>query len=69
MEHPYLYLVKLLDMIGLGEFAHAYPYVIYSWFVMLLLIILSAVAAKSISLVPGKVQNVFEVIISGSSPR
>ena len=38
MEHPYLFLVKLFEMIGLGHFAHAYPHVIYSWFVMILLI-------------------------------
>lgn len=65
MEHPYLYLVKLLEMIGLGSFAHNYTYVIYEWVVMLVLIVLSFFAVKSIQLVPGKVQNVFEVMISG----
>ena len=65
MEHPYLFLVKLFEAIGLGHFAHAYPHVIYSWFVMIMLIILGAIAAKSISLVPTKVQNVFEILISG----
>ncbi len=63
--HPYLFLVKLFEAIGLGHFAHAYPHVIYSWFVMIMLIILGAIAAKSISLVPTKVQNVFEILISG----
>ena len=67
MEHPYLYLIKLLELFGprVGGFAHAYPHVIYSWFVMLLLIVLSAMAVKSIKLVPGPMQNLFEVIISG----
>ena len=65
MAHPYLFLVKLFEAIGLGHFAHAYPWVIYSWFVMLLLIILGAIAAKGVSIVPTKMQNVFEVIISG----
>ncbi len=65
MEHPYLFLVKLFEAIGLGHFAHAYPHVIYSWFVMIMLIVLGTVAAKSISLVPTKVQNVFEILISG----
>jgi len=65
VEHPYLFLVKLFEAIGLGHFAHAYPHVIYSWFVMIMLIILGAIAAKSISLVPTKVQNVFEILISG----
>ena len=41
MEHPYLFLVKLFELIGLGHFAHAYPHVIYSWLVIILLIGLS----------------------------
>lgn len=63
--HPYLFLVKLFEAIGLGHFANAYPHVIYSWFVMILLIILGAIAAKSINLIPTKAQNVFEILISG----
>jgi len=63
--HPYLFLVKLFEAIGLGHFANAYPHVIYSWFVMFILIILGAVAAKSISMIPTKAQNVFEILISG----
>jgi F-type H+-transporting ATPase subunit a len=61
----YLFLVKLFEAIGLGHFANAYPHVIYSWFVMIILIILGAVAAKSISIIPTKAQNVFEILISG----
>ena len=63
--HPYLFLVKLFEAIGLGHFANAYPHVIYSWFVMTILIILGAVAAKGISMIPTKAQNVFEILISG----
>jgi len=63
--HPYLFFVKLFEAIGLGHFAHAYPHVIYSWVVMILLLTLGAIGAKSISLVPAKAQNVFEIIISG----
>jgi F-type H+-transporting ATPase subunit a len=55
----------LFEAIGLGHFANAYPHVIYSWFVMIILIILGAVAAKSISMIPTKAQNVFEILISG----
>ncbi len=65
MEHPYLFLVKLFEAVGLGDFAHSYPWVIYSWFVMILLIGSGAIAAKSVSLIPSKMQNLFEVIISG----
>jgi F-type H+-transporting ATPase subunit a len=65
MEHPYLILVKLFELIGFGHFAHAYPHVIYSWFVMIVLIVLGAIAAKGVTMVPGKLQNVFEMVISG----
>ncbi|MBL7180217.1 MAG: F0F1 ATP synthase subunit A [Pseudomonadota bacterium] len=65
MEHPYLFFVKLFEAIGLGHFAHAYPHVIYSWVVMIILITLGALAAKSVSLIPSKAQNVFEILISG----
>jgi F-type H+-transporting ATPase subunit a len=65
VEHPYLFLVKLFELIGLGHFAHAYPQVIYTWFVMLLLILLGLAAAKSVSMIPTKMQNLFELIVSG----
>ncbi len=65
MAHPYLFFVKLFEAVGLGHFAHAYPHVIYSWVVMILLLTLGAIGAKSISLIPAKAQNVFEIIISG----
>ena len=65
MEHPYLFLVKLFEAIGLGHFAHIGTHIIYSWFVMLLLIISGFVAAKGLSLVPSKMQNFFEIIVSG----
>jgi F-type H+-transporting ATPase subunit a len=65
VAHPYLFFVKLFEAIGLEHFAHAYPHVIYSWVVMILLLTLGAIGAKSISLIPAKAQNVFEIIISG----
>ena len=65
MEHPYLFLVKLFEFIGLDHFAHAYPHVIYSWFAILLLIILAVLGTRKIELVPAKGQNFFEIVISG----
>ncbi|MGD8251539.1 MAG: F0F1 ATP synthase subunit A [Desulfobacterales bacterium] len=65
MEHPYLFFVKLFEAIGLGHFAHAYPHVIYTWVVMTLLVVSGWIAAKSVSLIPGKAQNVFELVVSG----
>ncbi len=65
MEHPYLFLVKLFELIGLGHFAQAYPHVIYSWFTILLLIILAVLATRKIEMIPTKGQNFFEIVISG----
>ena len=65
MEHPYLFLVKLFEAIGLGHFAHAYPHVIYSWFVILLLIIFAVLATRKIEMIPTRAQNFFEIVISG----
>ncbi|MDD3992951.1 MAG: F0F1 ATP synthase subunit A [Desulfobacterales bacterium] len=65
MEHPYLFVVKLFEVIGLGGFAHHYPHVIYSWVVMAILIVAGALAAKSVTLVPGKGQNFFEILVGG----
>ena len=65
MEHPYLFLVKLFEAIGLGHFAHAYPHVIYTWFVILLLIFFAVLATRKIELIPTKAQNFFEILISG----
>jgi len=65
VEHPYLFFVKLFEAIGLGHFAHAYPHVIYSWVVMIILITLSVLAAKNVNLVPSKIQNFFEILVSG----
>jgi F-type H+-transporting ATPase subunit a len=64
MEHPYLFFVKLFEAIGLGHFAHTYPHVVYSWVLMVFLIVCGALAAKGVQLVPGKFQNLVEVIVS-----
>ena len=65
MEHPYMFFVKLFEWVGLGHFAHANPHVIYTWVVMILLIVFGSLAAKKLSIIPVKAQNIFEVVISG----
>ncbi len=65
MEHPYLFLVKIFEAVGLGHFAHSSPHVLYTWFVMLLLIGLGFIGAKSVTMIPAKGQNLFEILISG----
>ncbi len=64
MEHPILFLTKIFEAVGLGEFAHHYPQVIHSWLVMLVLIVLSLLAVKSVKLIPSTGQNIFEIVIS-----
>ena len=65
MEHPIFFITKLLEAIGLGHFAHAYPQVTYTWLIMLLLIVVSLLAVKSVKMVPAGGQNLFEMVISG----
>jgi F-type H+-transporting ATPase subunit a len=65
MEHPYLFFVKLFELLGLGHFAHTYPHVIYSWVVMIILIVAGTLATKSIRMIPSGAQNFFEIFISG----
>ena len=52
-------------MIGLGHFAHENPHVIYAWVVIALIVGLGALAAKGVSMIPTKAQNVSELIVSG----
>jgi F-type H+-transporting ATPase subunit a len=65
MEHPYLFLPKIFELFGLGHFASAYPHVVYSWLVLLVLIVLAYIGGRKISMVPGRAQNFFEVVVSG----
>jgi F-type H+-transporting ATPase subunit a len=65
VEHPYLFFVKLFELVGLDHFAHSYPHVIYSWVVMALLIGAGFLAVKGIGIIPTKGQNFFEIIVSG----
>jgi F-type H+-transporting ATPase subunit a len=64
VEHPYLFFVKPFEWVGLDHFAHEYPHVIYSWVVIGLLILLGRMAVRSLTLIPNRTQNVFEIIIS-----
>lgn len=65
MEHPILFLQLILDTVGLGEFAHHYPNVIYSWFIMLFLIVVAKLAVGTVKMVPTGGQNFFEIVIGG----
>jgi F-type H+-transporting ATPase subunit a len=60
-----MFFVKLFELIGLGSFAHHYPHVIYSWVVMVFLIVVGGLAVKGISMFPSKGQNFWEIVIDG----
>ena len=59
-----MWFVKLFEMFGADHFAHTYPHVIYSWVVMVLLIVFCYMPMKAMTMVPTKAQNLLEVIIS-----
>jgi len=57
--------VHLCELIGLGAFAHHYPHVIYSWIIMIFLIVVGGLAVKGLSMIPTKGQNFWEIVIDG----
>jgi F-type H+-transporting ATPase subunit a len=65
MEHPIFFITKLFEAVGLGHFAHAYPHVTYTWLIMVLLIVFSLLAARSMKMIPTGGQNFFEMVVSG----
>lgn len=65
MEHPIFFLTKLMEMIGLGPFAHENPHIIHSWLFIVFLVVVGKLAAGSVSLIPKGAQNLWEPIIEG----
>jgi F-type H+-transporting ATPase subunit a len=65
MEHPILLLGWLFEKVGLGDFAHHNINVIYSWLVMLILIVAGKLAVGTVKLIPSGGQNFFEIVLGG----
>lgn len=65
MEHHYYFLTEILAALGLGHFAHEYQHVVYSWLIMLILVIGALLLARGIRLLPRKGQNILEMIVGG----
>ncbi|MGO9374372.1 MAG: F0F1 ATP synthase subunit A [Syntrophobacteraceae bacterium] len=78
MEHPILFINLLLEKLGMhvpqlpnGFFTGSLtdnllqPHVTYTWLIMLVLVILSALAVRSLKMVPQGGQNFFEMVITG----
>ncbi len=67
MEHPFLILIELFKLLGMqhvAEIAAKYVHVVYAWVVMGLLIFLGYIGTRNISMVPNKLQNVLELLVS-----
>ena len=61
MTHPFLILQWLEQKLGI----HIGEHVMYTWFVMLVLIVLAFAASRAVKLIPGGLQNFMEVVVSG----
>jgi F-type H+-transporting ATPase subunit a len=76
MQHPILFLNKILDILGIHyphaiTDAHSFgdflllPHVLYAWFYMAILLVLGYLATRAIKMVPSGGQNVWEALIGG----
>jgi len=65
MEYHFYFLVEILSKLGLEHWAHANAHVIHSWFVMIVLIVGALLLGKGIQMVPGRGQNLLEMIVGG----
>ncbi len=73
MEHPILFINLLLEKLGVhvASQPHAFtdylfkPHITYTWVVIILLVGLSALAVRSMKMVPQGGQNFFEMVITG----
>ncbi|CAO0820994.1 ATP synthase subunit a [Desulfarculales bacterium] len=61
MEHPFLLLNWLLDKVHVYFFTN----VLYSWLIILLLVVAGKMAVGTVKMVPSGGQNLFEVILGG----
>ncbi|MBW6511131.1 MAG: F0F1 ATP synthase subunit A [Desulfuromonadaceae bacterium] len=61
MTHPFLFLKWLEEQLHM----HVGEHVTYTWFVMLVLIVLAFIASRAVKMVPDGVQNLMETVVSG----
>ncbi len=70
MTHPFLFLQWIAEKLHLPEMFHMHGaeelnHVTYTWFVMLVLILLAVLASRGLKNIPGGLQNFMEVVVSG----
>jgi len=61
MIHPFLFLQWLEEQLHI----HVGEHVMYTWLVMLVLIVVAFIAARSVKMVPAGWQNLMEAVVSG----
>ena len=75
MEHPILFISIILEKLGLpiphGPVGHGLieqlcaPYMTYTWFTMIFLVVVGKLTLGNLEMVPGKGQNFWEILIGG----
>jgi len=68
MEHPFIYITWIIEQLGVQSwthFAHTYPHVTGAWVVTLFLVLVGIMGGTGVKMIPGKAQNVLEVVVSG----
>ncbi len=75
MEHPILFISLILEKLGLpiphGPIGNTFleklcePYMTYTWFVMIFLVVVGKLTLSNIEMIPGKGQNFWELLIGG----
>jgi len=61
MTHPFLFLQWITDQLHL----HVGEHVTYTWLVMAILLLVSFLASRSLTMVPSGVQNLMEAVVTG----
>jgi F-type H+-transporting ATPase subunit a len=61
MTHPFLFLQWLAEKLNL----HVGEHVTYTWFVMIVLVVIAFAASRGLQLIPSGLQNFMEVVVTG----
>jgi len=64
VEHHYFFINEILGALGLSHFAEHYESVTHSWFVIILMVVLFALLAKGIKMLPSSTQSFLEFVVS-----
>lgn len=65
MEHHYYFLVEILNVLGVGHWAHENEHLVHSWVAMAVLIVGALFLTKGLRLIPRKGQNILELVVGG----